>query len=143
MSSRATIIAGPLLLVSGNAWAQSGHQPSARELVAQARQYGRASGCEPGDRNANGDIVVCGRRNENGLPIPEIAGPALEQTDGAAVRPDGPPCGASGGRNECFEGIDVRAAVGAAIAGIQSLIDPDRNLGTGTPIPRRFRGANR
>jgi hypothetical protein len=76
------------------------------------------------------------------LPVPEIYGSVRGSTDGRAIDPNGPPCGSSIS-NECYVGFNLLAAIPAAIDVVQLLIDPDRNLGEGTPIPARFRGSNR
>lgn len=136
-------IAAPLLLAGSAALAQSEPRPTAQALVEQARQLGRSGQCRPGDVAANGDILVCGRAEPQGLPLPEIAGPRLAQTDGAAVDPSGVPCADSGGVRDCFAGINIPQIAIGAVNVVRSLIDPDRNLGEGGRIPRRIRGSNR
>lgn len=91
---------------------------------------------------ASGDIVVCGRVESQSLPVPEVYGPVAGSTDGAAVDPRGPPCGSSLS-GHCYTGVSLPALVGAAVGVIGLILDPDKNLGEGTPIPERFRGANR
>ena len=88
------------------------------------------------------DIVVCAPRDDQQLPVPEVYGPAFGSTDGAAVDPRGPGCGASIS-NQCYGGIDIIATIGGTIKLVGLLLDPDANLGEGDPIPERFRGANR
>ena len=88
------------------------------------------------------DIVVCAPRDDQQLPVPEIYGPEFGSTDGAAVDPRGPPCGASIS-NQCYGGVDIIATIGGTIKLVGLLLDPDANLGEGDPIPERFRGANR
>lgn len=91
---------------------------------------------------ATTDIVVCARPNDQALPLREVYGPVPGSTDGAAVDPSRVPCGASIS-NQCWGGVDVIGTIGGAIGLVGLLLDPDRNLGEGTPIPDRFRGANR
>ncbi len=88
------------------------------------------------------DIIVCAPLRDQALPLPELYGPVPGSTDGAAVDPYGVPCGASLSNN-CYTGLDLIASAGAVIGMISLLIDPDQNLGEGTAIPERFRGANR
>jgi hypothetical protein len=88
------------------------------------------------------DIVVCGARTQQPLPVPEVYGPVPGSTDGAAVNPAGIPCSASIS-NQCYSGIDLPRLIGATVGIAALIIDPDRNLGEGEPIPQRFRGANR
>lgn len=89
-----------------------------------------------------GDIVVCGRTHDDSLPLPEVFGPVAGSTDGAAVDPRGEPCGASIS-GHCYTGVDLPQLFGAAVGVVGLILDPDKNLGEGTPIPDRFRGANR
>ena len=114
------------------------------DYMANARRFARLrsyADCRA-DADASGDIVVCGRAQDEGLPVPEVYGPVAGSTDGAAVDPHGEPCGASIS-NRCYVGVDLPKLAGAVIGVVGLLIDPDRNLGEGTPIPERFRGANR
>lgn len=90
---------------------------------------------------ASSDILVCAPLKDQALPLPEIYGPVPGSTDGAAVDPRGVPC--TTGPHGCYSGVNL-PKVAAALVGIAGLlIDPDRNLGEGTAIPERFRGANR
>lgn len=114
------------------------------DYMANARRFARIqsrSDCLA-EADASGDIVVCGRPQDEGLPVPEVYGPVAGSTDGAAVDPRGEPCGASIS-NRCYTGIDLPRLVGAAVGVVGLILDPDKNLGEGTPIPERFRGANR
>jgi hypothetical protein len=88
------------------------------------------------------DIIVCAPEQDQALPVPEVYGPLAGSTDGAAVRPEGEPCGVSLQR-PCFEGVDVLAAVRFIGDKLLDIINPDRDLGAATPIPDRYRGANR
>lgn len=88
------------------------------------------------------DIVVCAPLDDQQLPVPEVYGPQAGSTDGAAVDPRGPLCGASIS-NQCYGGIDIIATIGGTIKLVGLILDPDANLGEGDPIPERFRGANR
>lgn len=88
------------------------------------------------------DIVVCAPRDDQQLPVPEVYGPQAGSTDGAAVDPRGEPCGASIS-NRCYTGVDLPKLAGALIGVVGLIVDPNRNLGEGDPIPERFRGANR
>ena len=117
--------------------------PSVDQLMANTRRFLRvrtAADCRD-DASQSDDIVVCGAPQDDGLPVPEVYGPVRGSTDGAAVDPHGVPCGASISNN-CYGGVDLIITATAAVDVIQLLLDPDRNLGEGTPIPRRFRGAN-
>lgn len=116
------------------------------DAVRQAMENGRrltglrtVADCRA-EAAATGDIVVCGRMQNHSLPVPELIGPQLVQTDGAAVDPQ---LHCSHSMSGCFSGVDLPALLGAGIGIAQLLIDPDRDLGEGTPIPQRFRGANR
>ena len=114
------------------------------DYMANARRFaGRRSyeDCRT-EAAASGDIVVCGRGQDEGLPVPEVYGPIAGSTDGAAVDPRGEPCGASIS-GHCYTGVDLPAVFGAAVGVIGLLLDPDKDLGEGTAIPQRFRGANR
>lgn len=91
---------------------------------------------------ATSDIVVCAPLRDQDLPVPEVYGPVPGSTDGAAVDPHGVPCGASIS-NDCYGSINLLVAIPVGIGIVQLLIDPERNLGEGTAIPQRFRGANR
>lgn len=114
------------------------------DYMANARRFaGRRSYADcRADAAASGDIVVCGRSQSEGLPVPEVYGPVAGSTDGAAVDPHGEPCGASIS-GHCYTGVDLPALFGAAVGVVGLIIDPDKNLGEGTRIPDRFRGANR
>ncbi len=124
--------------------APASDQPSAEQLLANSRRYARrpsrADCLAQGD--ATGDIVVCGRGPDEALPVPEVYGPVAGSSDGSAVSPHGVPCGASISNN-CYEGLDMVAIATATVGVVLTIIDPDRNLGEGTRIPQRFRGANR
>lgn len=114
------------------------------DYMANARRFaGRRSYADcQAEATASGDIVVCGPGQDEGLPIQEVYGPIAGSTDGAAVDARGVPCGASIS-NHCYSGVDLPALFGAAVGVIGLIIDPDKNLGEGTRIPDRFRGANR
>ena len=88
------------------------------------------------------DIVVCAPLDDQQLPVPEVYGPQAGSTDGSAVDPRGPPCGASISGN-CYTGVNLPRLAGAVIGAVSLIFDPNRNLGEGDPIPERFRGANR
>lgn len=87
------------------------------------------------------DIIVCASVSDQALPIPEVYGPVPGSTDGAAVVPE-MPCGLSM-QYPCFEGINLLAVVGFLSDKLLDIFNPDRDLGAGTPIPERYRGANR
>lgn len=114
------------------------------DYMANARRFaGRRSYADcQAEAATSGDIVVCGRGQDEGLPVPEVYGPIAGSTDGAAVDPRGEPCGASIS-GHCYTGVDLPALFGAAVGVVGLIIDPDKNLGEGTRIPDRFRGANR
>ena len=119
-------------------------QPQAEDPMAAARaltQRRTRSDCIA-ERVTTGDIVVCAPLDDQQLPVPEVYGPVPGSTDGAAVDPRGPACGASIS-NQCYGGVDVIGTVVGAARLIGLLIDPDQNLGEGDPIPKRYRGANR
>lgn len=119
-------------------------QPEAEDPMAAARaltQRRTRSDCIA-DRVTTGDIVVCAPLDDQQLPVPEVYGPQPGSTDGAAVDPRGPPCGASIS-NQCYGGVDIIATVAGAARLIGLIIDPDSDLGEGDPIPKRYRGANR
>jgi hypothetical protein len=109
---------------------------TARRTNAQCRREAAAA-LDRGDP----DIIVCAPAENYAPPIPELYGPVYGSTDGRAVDPT-EPCGLSL-QTPCFEGVDVLAAVRFVGGKILDLFDPDRDLGAGTPIPDRFRGANR
>lgn len=115
----------------GNARALS-HVRTRADCLADAAAAARTSD----------DIVVCAADDPPVLPVPEVYGPVAGSTDGAAIDPHGVPCGASISNN-CYSGLDIMAITSATIGMLLMAIDPDRNLGEGTPIPERFRGANR
>lgn len=119
-------------------------QPQVEDPMAAARALTqrRTRGDCIAERVMTGDIIVCAPIDDQQLPVPEVYGPVPGSTDGAAVDPRGPPCGASIS-NQCYGGIDVISTVVGTVRLIGLLIDPDRNLGEGDPIPERFRGANR
>lgn len=94
------------------------------------------------DAERSGDIIVCGRDTSQALPVPEVFGPVPGSSDGSAVNPGGPPCGASIS-NHCATGVDIIRTISAGVALVGLLLDPDKNLGEGTRIPERYRGANR
>lgn len=114
------------------------------DYMANARRFARIRTYEDcrAEAEATSDIVVCGREQQEGLPVPEVYGPVAGSTDGAAVDPHGEPCGASIS-GQCYVGVSLPELLGAAVGAIGLLIDPDKNLGEGTRIPDRFRGANR
>ncbi|QJQ32458.1 hypothetical protein GV829_08365 [Sphingomonas lacunae] len=114
------------------------------DYIANARRFARIRTHEDcrAEAAATSDIVVCGRQQDEGLPLPEIYGPVAGSTDGAAVDPRGEPCGASIS-GQCYSGVDLPQLLGAAVNVVGLIIDPDRNLGEGTRVPERFRGANR
>jgi hypothetical protein len=119
-------------------------QPRVEDPMAAARaltQRRTRSDCIA-ERLTTRDIIVCAPADDQQLPVPEIYGPVPGSTDGAAVDPRGPPCGASIS-NQCYGGVDIIGTMAGAAKLIGLLIDPDRNLGEGDPIPERFRGANR
>ncbi len=89
-----------------------------------------------------GDIVVCAGESDQLLPVPELYGPVPGSTDGAAVRPEGIPCGLSLD-SPCRGGVDVIRTIRGAVGIIQSLLNPDRDLGPAARIPDRYRGSNR
>ncbi len=91
---------------------------------------------------ATSDIVVCAPLQDQDLPVPEVYGPVPGSTDGAAVDPHGVPCGASISNN-CYSGVDLISTAVGAVRIIGLILDPGQNLGEGTAIPERFRGANR
>lgn len=86
------------------------------------------------------DIIVCAPVQDQALPVPEVYGPVYGSTDGRAV--DVPACGLSL-QEPCFEGVDVFRVAGFVADKLLDIFDPDRDLGTPTPIPDRYRGANR
>lgn len=114
------------------------------DYMANARRFARLNSRSDclADAARSGDIIVCGPPQDEGLPVPEVYGPIAGSTDGAAVDPRGEPCGASIS-GHCYSGVDLPQLFGAAIGVVGLIIDPDRNLGEGTAIPERFRGANR
>jgi hypothetical protein len=87
------------------------------------------------------DIIVCAPEQDQYLPVPEVYGPVYGSTDGRAVDPT-EPCGLSL-QTSCYEGFNLLGAIPATITIVSRLLDPDQDLGTPTPIPDRFRGANR
>ena len=120
--------------------------PTAEDYLANARRMvvrRTVADCLADAAAAGGgEIVVCGRIRHDGLPVPELFGPVAGSSDGAAVDPRGEPCGASIS-GHCYTGVDLPQLLGAAVGVIGVILDPDKNLGEGTPIPERFRGANR
>lgn len=86
------------------------------------------------------DIIVCAVEQDQALPVPEVYGPVHGSTDGRAVEIHS--CGL-GLQNPCFEGVDVFRVAGFLGDKLPDIINPDRDLGPGTPIPQRYRGANR
>ena len=125
--------------------AQAVNHPTTEQIMQNSRRFAgltREEDCRA-EAQRSGDIIVCGSRGDDqALPVPDVYGPVPGSSDGAAVDPRGVPCGASIS-NQCWGGVNVLAAVGAAVGVIGLLIDPDKNLGEGDPIPERFRGANR
>ena len=148
MSSRLLAIAA--LLSVQPAWAApvpAAPTLSAAEAIANAdrlTQRRTAADCrrEAAVAWARGeeDIIVCAAEQDQALPVPEVYGPVHGSTDGRAV--DIPECGLSL-QEPCFEGIDVMPVVGFFGDKLLDIINPDRDLGPGTPIPERYRGANR
>lgn len=118
--------------------------PVQQILAGGRRLGGRQSVADcMAEAERSGDIIVCGSTN-NGqtMPVPEVFGPIPGSTDGAAVDPRGPPCGASIS-NQCWGGVDLIGTAFNTVRIVGLLLDPDKNLGEGTRIPERFRGANR
>ena len=118
--------------------------PVQQILAGGRRLGGRQSVADcMAEAERSGDIIVCGSTNEGqAMPVPEVFGPTPGSTDGAAVDPHGPPCGASIS-NQCWGGVDLIGTAFGAVRIVGLLLDPDKNLGEGTRIPERFRGANR
>ncbi len=149
--SAGRIIAAPLLLMSATVGrsepptlATANPPQSAEQLIANGRRFARldrVQACRE-QAAASDDIIVCAPAPVEALPVPEVYGPAYASTDGRAVDPRGVPCGASIS-NQCYEGLDLVAMASATVGVLLMAIDPDRNLGEGTRIPERFRGANR
>ena len=114
-------------------------------IIANGRRLGGRQSVADcmAEAERSGDIIVCGSIN-NGqeMPLPEVFGPVAGSSDGAAVNPHGPPCGASIS-NQCWRGVDVIATAIGAVRLVGYLLNPNQNLGEGTRIPERFRGANR
>lgn len=119
-------------------------QPRVEDPMAAARALTqrRTRGDCIAERIMTGDIIVCAPVDDQQLPVPEVYGPVPGSTDGAAVDPRGPPCGASIS-NQCYGGVDIIGTVAGAARLIGLLIDPEGDLGEGDPIPKRYRGANR
>lgn len=139
----AAIAATPALAQAIITMPESAAEPTAAEIVVNAGRLVRGEREACNRSNANGDIVVCGSiRREQSLPVPEVYGPVRGSTDGRAVDPNGPPCGASISNN-CYGGVDLISTAIGAVNIVRLLIDPDRNLGEGAAIPSRFRGSNR
>ncbi len=86
------------------------------------------------------DIIVCAALQDQVLPVPEVYGPVYGSTDGRVV--DIPTCGLSL-QEPCYEGVNLLAVVGFLGDKLLDIFNPDRDLGEGTPIPERYRGANR
>ena len=122
----------------------AGDGPTTEQIVENSRRFAgltREEDCRT-EAQRSADIVVCGsRRNDQALPVPDIYGPVPGSSDGSAVDPHGVPCGASIS-NQCYGGINLLVAIAGTVKLIGLLVDPDRNLGEGDPIPDRFRGAN-
>jgi hypothetical protein len=133
------------LIASAPVLAQQIRQATTDEIMENSRRFAgltRREDCRA-EAARSSDIVVCGSRNSNqALPAPEIFGPVPGSTDGSAVDPRGVPCGASIS-NQCWGGGDVLGTIGGAINLVGLILDPDKNLGEGDPVPERFRGANR
>jgi hypothetical protein len=87
------------------------------------------------------DIIVCAPAEDYREPVPEVYGPAYGSTDGRAAEPT-EPCGLSL-QTPCFEGVDMLRVARFVGDKLLDIFDADRDLGAGTPIPERFRGANR
>ena len=150
----AAILVTPVAAVANNAAEDSPATASAptagpaaltsEELLANSRRFARRQSREDcmAQRQATGDIIVCGSQQGEGLPVPEVYGPVAGSSDGSAIDPRGVPCGASISNN-CYEGLDMMAIASATVGVVLNIIDPDRNLGEGTRLPQRFRGANR
>ncbi len=119
-------------------------QAALPDAMAVARQFTtrRTRADCVAEAAATSDIVVCAPLRDQDLPVPEVYGPVPRSTDGAAVDPHGVPCGASISNN-CYSGVDLIGTAVGAVRIIGLILDPDQNLGEGTAIPERFRGANR
>ena len=119
-------------------------RPTTEQIMDNSRRLAgltREEDCRA-EAQRSADIIVCGsRRNDQALPVPDIYGPVPGSSDGSAVDPHGVPCGASIS-NQCYGGINLLVAIAGTVKLIGLLVDPDRNLGEGDPIPERFRGAN-
>lgn len=142
MSISAALLLGPSLAAASPVMLPP--QPEVEDPMAAARALTRQrtrSDCIA-ERVTTGDIIVCAPADDQQLPVPEIYGPVPGSTDGAAVAPRGPPCGASIS-NQCYGGVDVIGTLAGAARLVGLILDPDGNLGEGDPIPKRYRGANR
>ncbi len=138
---KAALLLGAGLAASGGHAQQAAPQPDARTIMVNAARFAGVDREPCGTPDASGDIIVCAPRGDQTLPVPELYAPEAGSSDGAAVDPRGLPCGA--GPAGCYVGVGLPALARALAGGIASLIDPDRDLGEGDPIPARFRGANR
>ena len=131
--------------LGSNATVQFEATDPVQQILAGGRRLGGRQSVADcmAEAERSGDIIVCGSTN-NGqtMPVPEVFGPIPGSTDGAAVDPRGPPCGASIS-NQCWGGVDLIGTAFNTVRIVGFLLDPDKNLGEGTRIPERFRGANR
>ncbi len=129
MSSAVRAVMLLMLLCPGGVTAQSYDDPQARDYILKAkRNMGITPREDCGQPDEDGAIVVCGRRGQNRLPLPEERSDA----DGGRVRgevprastdlPNPPDCRAAIGKvNRCGSG----SAPSVFFKLLQKSTDPD------------------
>jgi hypothetical protein len=118
---------------------QPSPEPSvtAEQLMAQTRRFTRTETMDDcfAERTSTSDIVVCGARQDQGLPLDP-----RDQDVQSDLESDRLARRACGGM-ACAGNVFAVVTITSGIVGL--LLDPEANLGEGERIPQRFRGANR
>lgn len=127
-------------------------ESTAQDYIRQAkRNMGLTPREDCGQADADGAIVVCGRRgdNPNRLPLPD----ERDDLAGKRVRGDIPRatanaprtygCSVVGQTNQCTRGLDMMSITGTAIKLITKIIDPDAEVEKPARIPDKYKGSNK
>ncbi len=124
----------------------------AQDYIRQAkRNIGLTMREDCGKADADGAIIVCGRRGEdpNRLPLPD----EREDLAGKRVRGDIPRatanaprtygCSVVGQTNQCTRGLDMMSLAGTAIKLITKIVDPEAEVEKPARIPDKYKGSNK
>ncbi len=124
----------------------------AQDYIRQAkRNMGLTVREDCGKADADGAIIVCGRRGENPnrLPLPD----EREDLAGKRVRGDIPRananaprtygCSVVGQTNQCTGGLNAMSLAGTAIKLITKIVDPEAEVEKPARIPDKYKGSNK